>query len=143
MGSSTIPAVLAARMAKGVETGEKIVELVQKGVTTRDILTEEAFENAVMHLLTMGGSTNVFSISRQFIMKPGWGNCRSVYLMNSAEEFRRWPPFIRLRNLTWLTFTRERSSGRIEGDRGIPAQGYPDGIRPYNGGGTVTVFLYQ
>ena len=25
----------------------------------------------------------------------------------SAEEFRRWPPFIRLRNLTWLTFTRE------------------------------------
>ena len=58
MGSSTIPAVLAARMAKGVETGEKIVELVQKGVTTRDILTEEAFENAVMHLLTMGGSTN-------------------------------------------------------------------------------------
>ena len=58
MGSSTIPAVLAARMAKGVETGEKIVELVQKGVTTRDILTEDAFENAVMHLLTMGGSTN-------------------------------------------------------------------------------------
>lgn len=32
MGSSIIPAVLAARMAKGVETGEKIVELVQKGV---------------------------------------------------------------------------------------------------------------
>ena len=58
MGSSTIPAVLAARMAKGVETGEKIVELVQKGVTTKDILTEDAFENAVMHLLTMGGSTN-------------------------------------------------------------------------------------
>ena len=58
MGSSTIPAVLAARMAKGVETGEKIVELVQKGVTTRDILTEDAFENAVMLLLTMGGSTN-------------------------------------------------------------------------------------
>ncbi len=34
MGSSAIPAVLAARMAKGVETGEKIVELVKKGITT-------------------------------------------------------------------------------------------------------------
>lgn len=58
MGSSTIPAVLAARLAKGVETGEKIVELVQKGITTKEILTEEAFENGMMHLLTMGGSTN-------------------------------------------------------------------------------------
>lgn len=58
MGSSAIPAVLAARLAKGVETGEKIVELVQKGITTREILTEEAFENAITHLLTMGGSTN-------------------------------------------------------------------------------------
>lgn len=58
MGSSAIPAVLAARMAKGVETGEKIVELVQKGIATKDILTQDAFENAMMHLLTMGGSTN-------------------------------------------------------------------------------------
>lgn len=58
MGSSTIPAVLAARLAKGVETGEKIVEMVQKEITTREILTRDAFENAIMHLLTMGGSTN-------------------------------------------------------------------------------------
>lgn len=57
-GSSTIPAVLAARFAMGVATGEKIVELVQKGITTKDILTQKAFENAIMHLLTMGGSTN-------------------------------------------------------------------------------------
>lgn len=58
MGSSTIPAVLAARLAKGVETGEKIVEMVMEGRTTKEILTKEAFDNAIMHLLTMGGSTN-------------------------------------------------------------------------------------
>lgn len=57
-GTATIPAVMAERMQAGVRTGEKIVELVQNGITTKEILTENAFENAMMHLLTMGGSTN-------------------------------------------------------------------------------------
>lgn len=58
MGSSAIPAVMAERLAKGVETGEKIVELVKNGITTKEILTKKAFENSIMHLLSMGGSTN-------------------------------------------------------------------------------------
>jgi len=57
-GTSTIPAVLAARMAAGIATGERIVILVKEGLTSKEILTKEAFENAAMHLLTMGGSTN-------------------------------------------------------------------------------------
>lgn len=58
LGSSAIPAVLSARLAMGVETGKQIVSLVKKGITAKDILTKEAFENAIMHLLAMGGSTN-------------------------------------------------------------------------------------
>lgn len=58
MGSSAIPAVLAGRLAMEEKTGEKIVELVMNGITTREILTRDAFENAITHLLTMGGSTN-------------------------------------------------------------------------------------
>lgn len=57
-GTATIPAVMAERMQAGVRTGEKIVELVQNDITTKEILTKNAFENAMMHLLTMGGSTN-------------------------------------------------------------------------------------
>ena len=86
MGSSTIPAVLAARMAKGVETGEKIVELVQKGVTTRDILTEEAFENAVMHLLTMGGSTNGILHLQAIYHEAGLGEL-PLSVLKEIEEY--------------------------------------------------------
>ena len=85
MGSSTIPAVLAARMAKGVETGEKIVELVQKGVTTRDILTEDAFENAVMLLLTMGGSTNGILHLQAIYHEAGLGELP----LSVCDEFSR------------------------------------------------------
>lgn len=57
-GTAAIPAVLSARLEAGVRTGEKIVELVRRGITAKEILTEEAFENAMTHLLSMGGSTN-------------------------------------------------------------------------------------
>ncbi len=57
-GTTAIPAVLSQRLSSGVETGKKIVELVKKEITTKDILTKKTLENAITHLLTMGGSTN-------------------------------------------------------------------------------------
>lgn len=57
-GSSAIPAVMSARFRMAYETGEQIVNLVHSGITTRDILTEGAFENAIRLLIAMGGSTN-------------------------------------------------------------------------------------
>jgi dihydroxy-acid dehydratase len=57
-GSSAVPAVMAARLAAGIETGRRIVGLVKAGITSRDILTRQAFDNAIRHLLAMGGSTN-------------------------------------------------------------------------------------
>ncbi|OIJ11580.1 dihydroxy-acid dehydratase [Anaerobacillus arseniciselenatis] len=40
------------------EAGRQAVELVNKGVTPKDIMTKEAFENAISVLLAMGGSLN-------------------------------------------------------------------------------------
>ena len=40
------------------EAGRQAVELVKKGITPKDIMTKEAFENAISVLLAMGGSLN-------------------------------------------------------------------------------------
>ncbi|MCT8137171.1 dihydroxy-acid dehydratase [Anaerobacillus sp. CMMVII] len=40
------------------EAGRQAVALVQKGITPKDIMTKEAFENAISVLLAMGGSLN-------------------------------------------------------------------------------------
>jgi dihydroxy-acid dehydratase len=55
---ATIPAVEAERVRLAKKVGEKIVELVKNDVKPRDILTKEAFENAIMVDLALGGSTN-------------------------------------------------------------------------------------
>ncbi|MDD6044228.1 MAG: dihydroxy-acid dehydratase [Clostridia bacterium] len=57
-GTSAIPAVYAERLRAAVRTGEKIMELVNKKITARQILTMEAIENAIMFMLATGGSTN-------------------------------------------------------------------------------------
>ena len=80
--------ILLARMAKGVETGEKIVELVQKGITTRDILTEHAFENAVMHLLTMGGSTNGILHLQAIYHEAGLGELPRFSYTNNRDMLK-------------------------------------------------------
>lgn len=54
----TIPAYSAARLAIAEETGKKIVELVEKNITARDILTEGAIKNAIKLCLAISGSTN-------------------------------------------------------------------------------------
>ena len=41
-----------------VESGKAVVELLRRGITTRDILTMEAFENAIAVVMALGGSTN-------------------------------------------------------------------------------------
>jgi dihydroxy-acid dehydratase len=40
-------------------SGEAVVEMLRKGITARDILTKEAFENAITVAMALGGSTNV------------------------------------------------------------------------------------
>ncbi len=54
----TTPAVAAKKYRIAEETGERAVRLITEGVRSSDILTIEAFENAIMIDLALGGSTN-------------------------------------------------------------------------------------
>ena len=57
-GGGLIPAVYLERRRNAFRSGEQIVELVRRGVTTRQIITWDAIENAIMVLMAVGGSTN-------------------------------------------------------------------------------------
>jgi dihydroxy-acid dehydratase len=56
--AAAIPAVFAERLRLAEQTGEAICNLVQKGITARDIITRQSLENAVKVCLAIGGSTN-------------------------------------------------------------------------------------
>jgi len=57
-GCATPSAVGAARSRIAKASGERVVALVEEGLKPLDILTLEAFENAVMVDMALGGSTN-------------------------------------------------------------------------------------
>ena len=57
-GCATALAVSSKKRRIGYESGMKVVELVKKGITTRQVLTQAAFENAIRVDLCLGGSTN-------------------------------------------------------------------------------------
>jgi len=56
--NGTIPAVYADRIRLAKEAGMKIIELVKRDILPSQILTKEAFENAVTVDMAFGGSTN-------------------------------------------------------------------------------------
>jgi len=57
-GASSIPAVDSAHARMASAAGSRIVEMVWEDLKPRDILTTEAFENAVTATMALGGSTN-------------------------------------------------------------------------------------
>jgi dihydroxy-acid dehydratase len=57
-GSASPAAVDRRRDDYAIKSGEAVVELIRKGITTRQILTKKAFENAITILMALGGSTN-------------------------------------------------------------------------------------
>ncbi|MEV4129894.1 IlvD/Edd family dehydratase [Nocardia sp. NPDC049707] len=57
-GNASIPAVDARRRVLARDAGARIVELVREDVRMSDILTREAFENAIRVNAAIGGSTN-------------------------------------------------------------------------------------
>ncbi len=57
-GSAAPPAVDRRRDSYAIQSGAAVVNLIAKGITTRDILTKKAFENAITILMALGGSTN-------------------------------------------------------------------------------------
>lgn len=57
-GVAATPAVMSEKRRLAFETGIKIVELVRKKVNARQIMTKEAFYNAITVDMALGGSTN-------------------------------------------------------------------------------------
>jgi dihydroxy-acid dehydratase len=57
-GSAAPPAVDRRRDGYARKSGEAAVGLLRKGITARQILTKEAFENAIAVVMALGGSTN-------------------------------------------------------------------------------------
>jgi len=58
IGSASAPAPDARRDAFARASGEAAVHLIEQGITARQILTREAFENAIAVVMALGGSTN-------------------------------------------------------------------------------------
>lgn len=56
--SSWMQALSEEQLEAAVQAGRNAVELVKKGLTPKQIMTREAFENAISVLLAMGGSLN-------------------------------------------------------------------------------------
>ncbi len=57
-GNGTIPAVYSERIKLAKHDGMKIMELLEKNICPRDIMTKEAFENALTVDMALGCSTN-------------------------------------------------------------------------------------
>jgi dihydroxy-acid dehydratase len=57
-GSASPPSADRRRDNWAHRSGEAVVNLLRQGITARDIMTKEAFENAIAVLMAFGGSTN-------------------------------------------------------------------------------------
>lgn len=57
-GNGTIPAVYSERIRLAKHAGMKVMELLEKNIRPRDIMTEDAFRNALTMDMALGCSTN-------------------------------------------------------------------------------------
>ena len=58
MGTTSVPATDPRKNDVAMRCGQLIMDLLRRGVTPRDILTRQAFENAIAGVAASGGSTN-------------------------------------------------------------------------------------
>jgi dihydroxy-acid dehydratase len=57
-GTSTLAASEAGRMVAAEDSGRRIVDLVEKNIRPKDVMTAAAFDNAIRLCMAIGGSTN-------------------------------------------------------------------------------------
>jgi dihydroxy-acid dehydratase len=57
-GGASMPAVTARKMEDCYAAGQAVIRLIEKGIYPKDIMTKQAFENAITLVLALGGSTN-------------------------------------------------------------------------------------
>jgi dihydroxy-acid dehydratase len=58
MGFNSVPAMDAQKDGISFDCGKLVMNVLQKGITPRQILTRDAFENAIASVAATGGSTN-------------------------------------------------------------------------------------
>ena len=83
-GNGTIPAVHAARIHLAKHAGMKIMELLEKDIKPRDILTHEAFCNALTCEMALGCSTN--TVLHLLAIAHEAGVELNLHLLNELSE---------------------------------------------------------
>jgi dihydroxy-acid dehydratase len=58
MGSAMVPAENADKASVAIEAGRLVMDILDRGLRPRDIITKDALENAIAAIATSGGSTN-------------------------------------------------------------------------------------
>ncbi len=70
MGFNDIPALDPTKADAAYECGQLVMTLVNAGITPRELVTRESFENAIAGVMATGGSTNavlhLLAIAREF-----------------------------------------------------------------------------
>lgn len=79
-GSALIPSVYAERLRSAFDSGVAIVNLCKKGITARQLITEESIRNAIKVTMAICGSTNAVLHLSAIALEAG-------YSMNVVEEF--------------------------------------------------------
>lgn len=57
--SSSTPAIYPEKLQECLDAGKAIRNLMENDIKPRDIMTRDAFENAMVLTMALGGSTNV------------------------------------------------------------------------------------
>ncbi len=57
-GSSSNPAETPLKLEDCLKAGQAVVDLLRQGIMPKDIMTKQAFENAITVVMALGGSTN-------------------------------------------------------------------------------------
>ena len=58
MGSSMVPAEHASKADVAVEAGRLVMDVLERGLRPRDVITKDSLENAIAAIAASGGSTN-------------------------------------------------------------------------------------
>ena len=83
-GNGTIPAVYSQRIQLAKEAGMQVMELFRRNIRPRDIMTEEAFRNALTMDMALGCSTN--SMLHLFTIANECGIRLNVEIANEISE---------------------------------------------------------
>lgn len=85
-GGGLIPAVYHERSRSAFQSGERVVELVHRGITAKQIMTWESIENAIMVLMAVGGSTNAVIHCCALAHELGFGADRVMEAFDRLSE---------------------------------------------------------